>query len=162
LGSNPTSSAKLASNCNGLLAFFLLVFVAPIFTFFARYANVALIFVAHENFVSIKVAILNTVLPDCCPDSLKSYKPVYDGMKAAKDKASYRREHESAIILYEAAAKALRKHAGDSGKLPNPATLQAEYAKLTEKKNALRAVYGKLKQQAREYGVVKRNIDSNP
>jgi len=89
-------------------------------------------------------------------------KPVYDGMKAAKDKAAYQREHESAIILYEAAAKALRKHAGDSGKLPNPATLQAEYTKLTEKKNALRAVYGKLKQQAREYGVVKRNTDSNP
>jgi len=87
-------------------------------------------------------------------------KPVYDGLKTAKDKGAYRREHESAIILHEAAAKALKAHAGDGGKLPNPAALQAEYARLTEKKNALRAEYGKLKQQAREYGIVKRNVDS--
>jgi hypothetical protein len=87
-------------------------------------------------------------------------KPVYDGLKSAKDKAAYRMEHESDIILHEAAAKALRKYAGDGGKLPNLATLQAKYARLTEKKNALRAEYGKLKQQEREYGVIKRNVDS--
>jgi hypothetical protein len=87
-------------------------------------------------------------------------KPIYDGMRTAKDKDAYRCEHESAFILHEAAARALRQQAGDGGKLPNPATLQAEYTKLTEKKNALRAEYGKLKQQAREYGVVKKNVDS--
>jgi hypothetical protein len=87
-------------------------------------------------------------------------KPVYDGLKTAKDKAAYRREHESEVILHEAAARALRKYTGDGGKLPNPAALQAEYARLTEKKNALRAEYGKLKQQAREYGIVKKNVDS--
>ena len=87
-------------------------------------------------------------------------KPVYDGLQTAKDKAAYRREHESAVILHEAAARALRKQAGGGGKLPNPATLQAEYARLTEKKNALRSEYGKLKKLAREYGVVKKNVDS--
>lgn len=87
-------------------------------------------------------------------------KPAYDGLKAAKDKGAYRREHENAVILHEAAAKALRTYAGDGGKLPNPAALQTEYARLTEKKNALRAEYGKLKKQAREYGIVKRNVDS--
>jgi len=87
-------------------------------------------------------------------------KPVYDGLKTAKDKGAYRREHESAIILHEAAAKALKAHAGDGGKLPNPAALQAEYARLTEKKNALRAEYGNLKRQAWEYGIVKSNVDS--
>jgi hypothetical protein len=87
-------------------------------------------------------------------------KPIYDGMRTAKDKDAYRREHESAFILHEAAARTLRQQAGDGGKLPNPATLQAEYTRLTEKKNALRAEYGKLKQQAREYGVVKKNVDS--
>jgi len=54
----------------------------------------------------------------------------------------------------------LRKHAGDGGKLPNPAALQAEYTRLTEKKNALRSEYGKLRQQAREYGIAKKNVDS--
>jgi len=87
-------------------------------------------------------------------------KLVYDGLKTAKDKTVYRREHDSAIILHEAAARALRKEVGDGGKLPNLATLQAEYIKLTEKKNALRTEYGKLKNQAREMGIVKRNVDS--
>ena len=77
-------------------------------------------------------------------------KLIYDGMKTAKDKDAYHREHESAFILHEAAARALRQQTGDGGKLPNPATLQAEYAKLTEKKNALLSEYGKLKQQAWE------------
>jgi len=51
-------------------------------------------------------------------------------------------------------------HAGEGGKLPNPAALQAEYNRLTEKKNALRVEYGNLQRQAREYGVVKKNVDS--
>ena len=72
----------------------------------------------------------------------------------------YRREHESTFIIHEAAARALKSHVGDSGKLPNPAALQAEYNKLTDRKNALRSEYGKLKQQAQEYGIVKKNVDS--
>ena len=87
-------------------------------------------------------------------------KPIYDGMKTAKDTAAYRREHESAVIIHEAATRALRKYAGTGGKLPNPAILQAEYAKLTESKNNLRAEYDKLKRQAREYGIIKKNVDS--
>ena len=65
-----------------------------------------------------------------------------------------------AAAFDEAAARALRKHAGDGGKLPNPAALQAEYIKLNDRKNILRGEYGKLKQQAREYGIVKKNVDS--
>lgn len=87
-------------------------------------------------------------------------KPIYDGINTAKNKTAYRHENQSAIIRHEAAAKALKTLAGDNGKLPNPATLQADYARLTEKKNALRLEYAKLKQQAREYGVVKKNVDS--
>ena len=87
-------------------------------------------------------------------------KPVIDGLSTAKNKDSYRREHQSTFILHEAAAKALKAHAVEGGKLPNPAALQAEYNRLTEKKNALRVEYGKLQQQAREYGIVKRNVDS--
>jgi hypothetical protein len=87
-------------------------------------------------------------------------KPVYDGLKSAKDKGAYRREHASDVILHEAAAKALRAYAGDGGRLPNPAKLQAEYARLTESKNALRAEYGKLKHRAREFGIVKKNVNS--
>jgi len=87
-------------------------------------------------------------------------KPIIDGLTTTKNKDSYRREHQSAFILHEAAAKALKAHAGEGGKLPNPAALQAEYNRLTEKKNALRTEYGKLQKQAQEYGIVKKNVDS--
>jgi len=63
-------------------------------------------------------------------------------------------------LLHKAAAKALRAYAVEGGKLPNPAALQAEYTRLTEKKNALHSEYGKLRQMAKEYGVVKKNVDN--
>ena len=87
-------------------------------------------------------------------------KPIYDGIKTAKNKDAYRREHESKFILHEAAAKVLRKYTSKDGKLPNPAAVQAEYTRLTEKKNALYSEYNKLRRQARDYGVVKKNVDS--
>ena len=86
-------------------------------------------------------------------------KPVYEAYKKAKNKEQFRASHESDLILYEAAAKALRA-ANVGGKLPSIATLQAEYAKLTEQKEALYADYGKLKKQVKEYDTMKRNIDS--
>lgn len=86
-------------------------------------------------------------------------KPIYDAYRAAKNKAQYRAGQESNIILHEAAARAI-KAAGISGKLPSVATLQAEYGKLQEQKEALYADYGKLKKQVKEYGVIKQNIDS--
>ena len=85
-------------------------------------------------------------------------KPAYDTYRKARNKERYRAAHEGTVILHEAAAKAL-KSAGIS-KLPNLAALQAEYEKLQEQKEALRADYGKLKKQVREYDVIKQNIDS--
>ena len=86
-------------------------------------------------------------------------KPVYEAYKKAKNKEQFRAAHESDLILYEAAAKALRA-ANVGGKLPSVAALQAEYAKLTEQKESLYADYGKLKKQVKEYDTMKRNIDS--
>ena len=86
-------------------------------------------------------------------------KPAYDGYRTARNKDKYRQEHESALILHEAAANSLRS-ARIGGKLPNVATLQAEYARLTKEKEALYADYGKLKKQVKEYDVIKRNVDS--
>ena len=85
-------------------------------------------------------------------------KPAYAAYRKAKDKEKYRAAHESDIILYEAAAKAI-KAAGIS-KLPSFAALQSEYAALQEQKEALYADYGKLKKQVKEYDVIKKNIDS--
>ena len=86
-------------------------------------------------------------------------KPVYDAYRRAKDKAAYRAAHASSIILFEAAAKAV-KPALVGGKLPSVAALQAEYAALGEQKEKLYADYGRLKKQVKEYDVIKCNIDS--
>jgi hypothetical protein len=87
-------------------------------------------------------------------------KPSYDGYRAAKNKAQYRAANESALILHEAAAKALKAiQAGDGGKLPHPAALQKDYARLQAEKEKLSAEYGKLKKQVKEYDIIKRNVD---
>ena len=86
-------------------------------------------------------------------------KPAYDGYRTARNKDKYRQEHESALILHEAAAKSLRS-TRIGGKLPNVATLQAEYDHLTKEKERLYTEYGKLKKQMKQYGVIKSNVDS--
>ena len=86
-------------------------------------------------------------------------KPVYDGLKTTKNKAQYRNQNASALILHEAAAKSL-KAAGITGKLPNVATLQAEYARLVKEKETLYAEYGKQRKRAKDYGIIKSHIDS--
>ena len=85
-------------------------------------------------------------------------RPVALEYKKAKDKAAYRREHESQLILYEAAAKAIR----DAGvtKLPNLAALKAEYRKLDEEKERLYQKYGEVKKELADYGIIKQNVDS--
>ena len=88
----------------------------------------------------------------------RKLKPVYEAYKKATDKGKYRAAYESDIILYEAAAKAIK--AAGVTRLPSVVALQAEYTKLQEQKEALYADYGKLKKQVQEYDVIKRNIDS--
>lgn len=70
-------------------------------------------------------------------------KPTYDTYRKAKNKDRYRADHERAIILHEAAAKALQT-AGIK-KLPNLTPLQAEYEQLQAQKETLYVDYGKLK-----------------
>lgn len=93
-----------------------------------------------------------------CPTASGRKKPAYASYRKVKDKDKYRAAHESDIILYEAAAKAIK--AAGITKLPSLAALQAEYAALQEQKEALYADYGKLKKQVKEYDVIKKNIDS--
>ena len=84
-------------------------------------------------------------------------KPTYEAYRRAKDKNAYRAKNESSLILYEAAAKALK--ASGITKLPNLTAMQEEYRKLQAQKEARYADYGKLKKQVKEYDVIKQNID---
>ena len=89
----------------------------------------------------------------------KELKPLYDEYKKSRDKEKFLRGHESEIILFEAAVRAL-KASGVSGKLPELAALKADYKRLTDEKDRLYSEYDKLKKRLREYDAVKQNIDS--
>ncbi len=88
----------------------------------------------------------------------KQIKPIYDEYKRSSDKEKYLRGHESEIILFEAAAKALKDM--QVKKLPDLAALRKEYDSLNDRKAALYEQYRKAKKQMEEYGVIKKNIDS--
>ena len=87
----------------------------------------------------------------------KQTRPVAVEYRRAADKARFRQEHESALILYEAAGRALRE--GGVKKLPDLAALKAEYARLSEEKERLYARYGEVKKELKEYGIIKQNVD---
>ena len=88
----------------------------------------------------------------------KELRPVALELRQAKDKTAFRREHESQLILYEAAAKAL-KEAGVK-KLPNLYALKAEYKKLNGERERLAEQYNEVKKELKEYGIIKQNVDS--
>jgi hypothetical protein len=93
-------------------------------------------------------------------ETYQQTKPVADGLKTAKGKDAYRRAHEGELILHDAAARAIRATRPSGGKLPSLATLRGEHAKLTGRRDALKADYAALRKQAHDIGVVKRNVDS--
>ena len=75
----------------------------------------------------------------------------------AADKKQFRRKHEGPLILYEAAAKALKEQGFQ--KLPDLYTLKAEYKQLAEQKDHLQRKYAEAKRQMQEYGTIKQNVD---
>ena len=87
----------------------------------------------------------------------KQTRPVALECSRAKDQARFRQEHESSLILYEAAARALK----ETGvrKLPNLAELKADYKQLSEEKERLYEKYGEVKKELKEYGIIKQNVD---
>ena len=87
----------------------------------------------------------------------KQTRPVAIEYRRVADKSRFRQEHESALILYEAAGRALRE--GGVKKLPDLAALKAEYARLSEEKERLYAKYGEVKKELKEYGIIKQNVD---
>ena len=88
----------------------------------------------------------------------RQFKPIYDEYRKSPDKEKFLRGHESQIILFEAAAKALKEM--QIKKLPDLAALRKEYDALNDKKAALYEDYRKAKKQMQEYGVIKKNVDS--
>ncbi|MFR0844739.1 MAG: relaxase/mobilization nuclease domain-containing protein [Oscillospiraceae bacterium] len=81
----------------------------------------------------------------------------YDCYKRFGDKEKFLRGHESEIILFEAAARELKR----LGAVPLPSVdrVQTELAELTARKNTLYADYSEAKRQIREYETIRQNLD---
>ena len=88
----------------------------------------------------------------------RQLKPIYEEYRKSRDKEKYLRGHESEIILFEAAARALKEM--QIKKLPDLAALRKEYRSLNDRKTKLYEDYRQAKKQMQEYGVVKKNVDS--
>jgi len=93
-------------------------------------------------------------------ETYQRLKPVHDRYQQADNKDAFRRQHESELILFEAARNALRAAQGEDGKLPNPNTLRAEYAALDKEKNTLKAEHAKIKNKVKQLSTLRKNIDT--
>ena len=90
-------------------------------------------------------------------DTYRKCRPIYDRYKQSGDKEKFLRGHEREIILFEAAARELKR----LGAVPLPSVdrVQAELAELTARKNTLYADYSEAKRQIREYDTIRQNLD---
>ena len=111
----------------------------------------------RESLRDVEQQITNLALLGKQIDTYRKLKPVYDRYKASKDKEKFLRGFESEVILFEAAAREIKK-AGLT-RLPSAEKLKAELDGLTAQKAALQAELRKIQQVEREYDTLRQNID---
>lgn len=88
----------------------------------------------------------------------RQLKPIYDRYRKSGDKEKFLRGYESEIILFEAAARELKR----LGVVPLPTTesMKTELANLAAEKERLLAEYKTARSEAQEYETVKQNVDA--
>ena len=86
-------------------------------------------------------------------------KKIYSEYIKAKNKKQFRQEHESEILLYEAARKALNEISGGE-KIPTLKQLRAEKEELTAKKNEQYESYSFARAKYRELQTIQVNVQS--
>ena len=105
--------------------------------------------------VEARIAELNLIAKYAA--TYRKCRPIYNRYRKSDDKEKFLRGHESEIILFEAAARELKR----LGAVPLPAAekLEGEMSELTVQKETLYAQYTAAKRQAKEYDTIKRNLD---
>ena len=105
--------------------------------------------------VEVKIAELNLIAKYTA--TYRKCRPVYNRYRKSDDKEKFLRGHESEIILFEAAARELKRLGAVP--LPTAEKLETELSELTAQKGTLYAQYTAAKQRAKEYDIIKRNLD---
>ena len=88
----------------------------------------------------------------------RQLKPLYDRYRKLNDKEKFLRGHESEIILFEAAARELKRLGTVS--LPTTESMKTELATLNAEKERLLAEYKAARAEVQEYETVKQNVDA--
>ena len=112
----------------------------------------------RESLRDVEQQITDLALLSKQIDTYRKLKPVYDRYKASKDKEKLLRGFESEIILFEAAAREIKK--ARLTKLPSAEKLKAELDGLTVRKTVLQAELRKIQREEKEYDNVRQNVDS--
>ena len=91
-------------------------------------------------------------------DVYRKNKPVADKLQSVVFKEKFKREHESELILFKAAEKAVEKHFGGE-KTPLIKELRAEQKQLLSEKEKLYSETNSAKSELDDLLTVQRNID---
>ncbi len=87
----------------------------------------------------------------------RQLRPVYDRYKVSRDKEKFLRGNESEIILFEAAARELKRL--DAVPLPTTERMKAEMDALATRKAELKAEQQQAQQEQRQYAAIRKNVD---
>ena len=88
----------------------------------------------------------------------RQLRPLYDQYRQSRDKEKFLRGHEGEIILFEAAARELKRL--DAVPLPATKRLRAEMDGLTARRTALQSEYRKAQREEREYDTLRQNVEA--
>ena len=86
----------------------------------------------------------------------RQLRPLYEEYRQSMDKEKFLRGHEGEIILFEAAARELKRL--DAVPLPATQRLRAEMDELTARRAALQSEYRKAQREEKDYDVLRRNV----
>ena len=86
----------------------------------------------------------------------RQLRPMYDQYRQSRDKEKFLWGHESEILLFEAAARELKRLGAVS--MPAAQRLRAEIGERTIRRTALQSEYRKVQQKEREYDTLNQNV----
>ena len=87
----------------------------------------------------------------------RQLRPMYDQYRQSRDREKFLRGHEGEIILFEAAARELKRL--DAVPLPATKRLRAEMDELTARKSALQTELRKVLREEKKFDMLRRNVD---
>ena len=87
----------------------------------------------------------------------RQLRPLYDQYRQSRDKEKFLRGHEGEIILFEAAARELKRL--DAVPLPATQRLRAEMDELVASRTTLREELRKVRHEEKEYDLLRKNVD---